>query len=495
MASPVLFIGSGFDGPVEKAVELYTIEDALNTFGGYIYDSAVLAATDSTITLSDNLSGSIAFFEWDEYSMLPYYDIAVVGVTGNIVEIDPLGEAKSLVVKYQRPIERGDTTIYKAVAEAFAYQGENSKIIKAVRLGGTTSSMTLGSGYPIVVTSEDCGALYNSCSGSVSGTTLTISFPPGKFQSREYELDGLSSYGIVDLINLDNDKGYSCVYATSASDGVPTLSEGTTAFSGGSDGTIDSSTISTFLESTNLSDVASIYVAGSVYDFTNGAAASGITDFITADFIEEFDFPSMLVVGARCDEVLSSSALATRLIDNLPITSSLVTIPVGDTSYSINGMPTYNDSIAPVYALMLGYSPNGVVLENTGITYVTTEFTAQELVDLKDAGYANVADTVSRGFVVVSDNTTDPNIDSVCYIAYAVTYSLVMSYLNEAVLGRMNVKTSIVRSDVIRLLSSLPQLLNFDVTVWQEFDTLYVDILIVPLGKISAIHFTIPIGL
>lgn len=490
MAPPVLIIGTAFDGPGDSVVQPSSILDAFEMFGGYVYENHSVGATDTEITLTNADPVGLQFMVWSDYE-LEDTEVHVVGVTGTTLEIERLGEARDIVIKYPRPLVTVGNTVYKAFAEAMS--GANGNV-GVMRLGGAQASVRLGTSSGVDVYADYAGSIYNSAYIAVTGSTMTVHYPAGKFPDRDYDISGMTSEELAWAINLDYDKGYGCLTAEFFGVGTHDVVDGNYNLIGGADGEYSDDALTALLEGTSLSGVAVVHVAGVPVEISTIPGVQNISNVITDDFLNDLDHPAMLVAQILCSDDIAQAAKVAKYVSSKPIAHALASLVVGETVYNYGIYPAYSASVAPVYAALLGSNPLGCLFVDTKLTTISPIYPPASLVSLRDAGYVVFTDTQSRGVTVFSDLASSPDWDTVSFIAYTTTYNICMSYLRE-LLGQTHVTAQDVQSDLEAIIAGMPAVQAYSVDVAIRGSVIYAAIVIRPLGKVTVINFEISVVL
>jgi hypothetical protein len=485
-----LFIGAAYDGPVAAPVAPTSIEEAFEIFGGYTYENQIVSATATGFTTTYDVYGPISFLQWDEADLVDFTDISGVAVSGNSVTFERIGTDQTFVIKYARGITTGSALVFKAFAETVT---TTNTLPYLYRVGGTPASGQITSGgVGLQFTTIGAGALYNNASISISTTGLTLTQPAGKGPTYTFSTTGKTVEDLTDDINLYYMKGYGCVYCESVGSGSFTVTSGTYALTGGTDGSYTDQELITLFESLDLSGICAVSVLGRSFPISGDTGVLG--DILTTEFLDDLPNPLMFVQNIAYVSGMTETDYVATITANKPLTHKNLMLAVGNGVYSNYIHAPYQDGISTSLAALIPYADNSLLWTTVGLSYITPLFSSAAITNLKTAGFATLGTHYTRSFpVVLSDVASDPDWNSRKYLAVMDTVATIRPYL-ETLVGLKQIEAELVKQNVLALLSVLPNLQEFDVAVTlYRSGLLSTQIVIRPYATIEAITFGISI--
>ena len=287
MYIPLLIIGTSPDGIGNTPYLPSSLEDAREFFGYYISERKVIGAQNTSTTLTYDVWGDRYSIYQNQAGIIvqePLYSPGVSGTTSsntNIITFGCPGASGEYYFKYARNPYEDDLIL--ALENVLAQNLGNFPYL--LRVEGNKANTTIGTLY---LEAGYSGELYNSLSVSVTGASLTITYPSLYRQSPFFTYSTSNIGSMVSEINADYSYGLHPITASFVLTST-SLPSGSYTLTGGTSSSLSASGIVEILSLLDLDEVGLILLAGGQPQDVISAALDYIEDNTTS--------PTCLIVG------------------------------------------------------------------------------------------------------------------------------------------------------------------------------------------------------
>ena len=359
----IVIVGLATDGPVNQPVKISNLSDLRKLFGGNYIQRESVTPTQTLVNLDFVSQGPI----YNTLGGRKDYLYNPIILSSGAVQFGAPGGASNLTLDLTYTPFLGVSDLITAMSWI---HGNNASPVYVVRAGAVAATASSGnwlfeSIYP--------GTRYNNLSIVASATGLVISGLEPQYPTCTYATT--DSWSIEQQIAIDVDLGMCPVVLRTRGTNLGTFSIAT---SGGTDGVMNASTISSFLEGSTLPVDAS-------HVFFLTEATSGVVSAIV-DHTQDNPQPRMYYVNAPT-VTLPVSGWINGLSSTLPTRHSLLSFMSGTVDIELDGEFRTRYAVEGLAQGMLRSGSGNCTNVSCSAVSTSPEFTAAQLAQLKSKGF------------------------------------------------------------------------------------------------------------